>query len=64
MRTTAWEYVQCAALGISTVKVAEALRFMPEPENATKGIILALLTGFSAALGKWLFEKAKRKLKI
>ena len=58
------EYLQCAVLAIWSVKFAELLNWLPEPETAAKAAVLALVSGFIGAAGKWLFELTKRKIKL
>ncbi|MEJ8803122.1 hypothetical protein [Pontibacter sp. H249] len=58
------EYIQCAVLAISTVKFAEVVNWLPAPETAAQAAVLALVSGFIGAAGKWLFEKAKKKLRL
>jgi len=40
-------------IGIGTLRLAVILQWLPEPENAVKGAIMALITGTCAALAKW-----------
>ena len=58
------KYYQAALLAIGTVKAAEVIHWLLEPESFAKAAILALVTGFLGGAGRWLFDKAKRKLKL
>ena len=58
------EYLQCALLAIWSVKFAELIQWLPEPETTAKAACLALVSGFIGAAGKWLFELTKRKINL
>lgn len=58
------EYLNSALLAISAVKVAELASFLPAPETAAQAAILALVTGFLGGLGRWTFDRVKRKIKL
>lgn len=58
------EYYNSAMLAMVAVKGAELINFLPEPDTFAKAAILALVTGFLGGMGRWAFDRAKRKLKL
>ncbi|NEM96150.1 hypothetical protein [Pontibacter burrus] len=54
------EYIQCGVLAMTSVKLAEILHFLPTPETAAQAAVLALVSGFIGAGGKWLFEQIRK----
>lgn len=57
------KYLSSGMAALLTVKLAEILRFLPEPDTFAKAAILALATGFLGGVGRWLSDWVKRKIK-
>lgn len=58
------EYVACALLGVSGVRLAMIVEYMPTPLEATKAVIIGFLSAGAGIFLRWVWGKIQKRYRL